>query len=161
MNYLVYAVVLLLVIGGLLWVYRTMGRGGPVSAPDLHTGLELLLRSTTATAARLRAALPETSAGDGAEDGRRQDIADQCRRAFQSAYYRALALRPLPADRPASTSSLEARDALIEALEAYEWASRMAAGEAIRNAAVRRAAGELLLAGAAACARVERRLSVR
>jgi len=157
---LVYAGVLLIVIASLFWVYRTMGRGGPVTAPDLRTALELLVRSTTATAARLRAVLPEPFAGWEAVDRRRQDIADQCRREFQSAYYRALALRPLPADRPASASSLEAREALIEGLEAYEWAGRMAAGEAIRNAAVRSAVHQLLDAGAAACVRAAERLTV-
>jgi hypothetical protein len=153
-----HGVVLLVVVAGLFWVYRNMGGGGPVSAADLTTLLEDILQATGLTAARLSAAFHDEGGGERADRARLNDIADGCRKEFQTNYYRALRLRPLPGERHTAATSLAARDALVEALEDYEWASRMAGAEAVHHAAIREAVAALLQAGDAASARARRTL---
>lgn len=135
-----------------------MGGGGPVSAADLNTLLEDVLQSTGATAARLSAAIHDEAVGEPAERAHLNDIADGCRKEFQANYYRTLRLRPVPGERDTAATSLAARDALVEALEDYEWASRMAGAEAVHHAAIRQAVAALLQAGDAASARARRTL---
>jgi hypothetical protein len=151
-----HGIVLLVVVAGLFWVYRSMGGGGPVSAADLTTLLEDVLQSTGATAARLAAAIQDDAGAEPAARARLNDIADACRKEFQTNYYRALRLRPVPGERDTAATSLAARDALVEALEDYEWASRMAGAEAVHHAAIRQAVSALLQAGDAASARARR-----
>jgi hypothetical protein len=141
-----YVLLLFFIVAGLIWVYRVMGGGGPVSASDLRASLEDVLRSAGSAADRLRAALAEPPSGDVGR-ARLNDIAEACRKEFQTSYYRALGLRPLPGDREASEALLAAREALVGALERYEWASRMASAEAIHNPAILRAARDLVAAG--------------
>ncbi len=156
---LLYAVILLVVIASLLWVYRSMGGGGPVSAVDLRVTVADLVTSTSSAAQSLRAALGNARAAGEGEIARLNGIAEQCRKDFQGSYYRALRLRPHPTDRALTASSLAARDALLQALEDYEWASRMASAEVVHNAAIRQAVAQLVDAGDAACAQARRTLA--
>ncbi len=153
-----YILLLFFIVAGLIWVYRVMGGGGPVSASELRGSLADVLRSAGGAADRLRAALAETP-GDDEGRARLNEIAEQCRKEFQSNYYRALRLRSLPGDQEASEASLAAREDLVGALERYEWAGRMASAEAVYNPAILRAARELVAAGDEAWAGAQRSLA--
>jgi hypothetical protein len=103
----------------------------------------------TRAAERLRGAVDNTAGT------RREEVAAECRKIFQTAYYQTLRLRPNRG--PDVAASI--REGLGRACEAYDWASRMIGGAGVRNPLVLEAARRLMDAGDEQLSRAAQELS--
>src|SRR5437868_3555979 len=135
-----YVLILVALAAGLWWAYRVLGTPSRLAPPDYTVVLNDLQSSVERAAARLRQALDARPAGG------LQAVAGQSRRIFQTAYYQTLRLRP--SSGPDVTAAT--RQELGRACEAYDWASRMLAGESLGNPIIVAAARRLMDAGDAA-----------
>jgi hypothetical protein len=127
------AIILIVVIAGLWAAYRVLGTPSRLAPADYRVVLDDLATSVARSAAQLRAALSE-------DDRKREEVAADARKIFQTGFYQALRLKPDATTDPAAL----VRAGLGRACEGYEWASRMAESESFGNAAVREAVQLLL-----------------
>ncbi|HYM51590.1 MAG TPA: hypothetical protein VET65_13600 [Candidatus Limnocylindrales bacterium] len=134
---LLYAALLLLAVTGLWAVYRVLGTPSRLAPADYAAVLDDLIDSVANAASRLRKAL------DAPDADRLEEVATEARKIFQTAYYQTLRLRPLTGP----DTGEPARLAMREACEAYDWASRMASADSVRNEAIRAAIVDLIEAG--------------
>jgi hypothetical protein len=127
------AIILIVVIAGLWAAYRVLGTPSRLAPADYRVVLDDLATSVARSASQLRAALTE-------DDRKREAVAADARKIFQTGFYQALRLKPDATTDPAAL----VRAGLGRACEGYEWASRMAESESFGNAAVREAVQLLL-----------------
>jgi hypothetical protein len=143
-----YALILLVVAGALVGVYRLLGTPSRLAPRDYDVVLVDVKTSVERAAGGLRQAL---NAGPGKA---LEDEAAAARKIFQTGYYQTLRLRPSSGpDRAA-----DARAGLGRACEAYDWASRMLGSESAGNPLVLESARRLMDAGDAALTQVEAQL---
>jgi len=140
-----YVLILLLLAAALVGAYRVLGTPSRLAPRDYDVVLADVKTSVERAAERLRRAL---DAGPG---GPLEDEATAARKIFQTGYYQTLRLRPSSGPDLAA----DARAALGQACEAYDWASRMLGSESVHNPLVLAAARRLMDAGDAALKQVE------
>lgn len=144
---LLYALILALVVAGLWAAYRVLGTPTRLSRADYAIVLDDLEVSVARAADQLRAALATAEDPSALES-----VAATSRKIFQTGYYQALRLRPAQGHG----EEAEARTAVAQACEAYDWASRMVVSETLANPAIRPAVRGLMDAGDALLARARR-----
>src|SRR5947209_3932475 len=141
-----YAVILIVLAAGLVGAYRLLGTPSRLTPGDYAVVLADVATSVERAAERLRQAIAEP-------DANLEVAANQAKKIFQTGYYQTLRLRPAGPDVLSA-----ARAELGRACEAFDWASRMIAGESVRNPLIRQSALQLLDAGDAALRQAAREL---